>query len=291
MVNQKQHSTVSVFGVALGLGALNTACEKAPAVIRQLRVFVSNHQFDWKPMIQVDSDCVHVTLSEKIENITASLASAITQSVEKGELFCVIGGDHTIAVGTWSGAHVALKKKNMGLIWIDAHMDSHTPETSPSGKYHGMPLACLLGLGDQRLTALGHKMPKLKPEQVCLLGVRSYEQTEKALLDRLKVRVCYQQDIENIGLNVIFKEAIHHVRQNTEGFGISIDLDAIDPMDAPGVSCPVAKGINANDLVNALEQVKKIPGFMGLEIAEYNQDHDQSGKTLVLIERLINAVF
>jgi len=215
------------------------------------------------------SRCLH-TLAERVAGLTYAQ-----------QRFLVIGGDHSCAIGTWSGAAAGLAGQGpLGLLWIDAHMDSHTPETSPSGALHGMPLACLLGHGEDAYTQLLHPGTKLRPQDICLLGVRSYEPAEARLLQQLGVRVLFMEDIHTRGLVPCMREAHRIVSRDTAGFGISIDLDAIDPHDAPGVGSPVKDGIPARDLRQALQWIAADADLIGLEIAELNPLLDSGDKTL-----------
>ncbi len=153
---------------------------------------------------------------------------------------CVIGGDHSCAGGTWTGVARMLQGE-LGLVWIDAHMDSHTPATSHTGRLHGMPLAWLLGQGDDALYGLSAGV--VDPEHVALIGVRSYEPEEKERLDRLGVRVFHIEEVHRRGLDTVAAEALAIAARGTSGFGVSIDLDAVTPEEAPGVGTPVADGI------------------------------------------------
>lgn len=205
----------------------------------------------------------------------------------------IIGGDHSCAIGTWKGAARAFGKRGahgaLGLIWIDAHMDGHTPETTPSGKLHGMPVACLLGHGDRRLTGIGGDAP-LDPRRVCLVGVRSFEPEEAALLRRLGVRVFFMKEVERRGLAAVMKEAVAVARGDGGRYGVSLDLDALDPRDAPGVGTPVAGGIRAADLRRALSAIAGDDALAALEIVEYNPHQDRRGATARLVGDAILAI-
>src|SRR5665213_879539 len=171
--------------------------------------------------------------------------------LQQHKFVSVVGGDHSCAIGTWSGVYDAMHHLgDIGLIWIDAHMDSHTPETTPTNHIHGMPLACLLGYGYPTLTGVLHAAPKFKPENVCLIGVRSYEKGEAALLKHLNVRVFFMEEVQERGFEVVLAEAVQHVNQHTIGYGITLDIDAVDPLEAPGVDVPEPEGIHVKALCN-----------------------------------------
>ena len=193
-------------------------------------------------------------------------------------------------IGTWSGVAAAVRARGpLGLIWIDAHMDAHTPATSPSGALHGMPLACLLGHGEASLVALmkGHA---LDPGHVCLVGVRSFEPDEAELLSRLGVRVFSMDEIDQRGLGEVMADAHAIATHGTAGFGITIDLDVIDPAEAPGVGTPVPWGLESAALAHALAAVSGDPRLVAAEIAEYNPRADSEAHTTGVAAQLATAV-
>jgi arginase len=179
-------------------------------------------------------------------------------------------------------------------VWIDAHMDSHTPATSPSGMPHGMPLAALLGHGASRkLTedvAAILTEGQLAPRHICLVGVRSHEPEEAELLERLGVRIVRMEEVEARGIDAVLAEAVDIARADTAGYGITLDLDAVDPRDAPGVGTPVQGGIPAAALAGALKRCAGDPSLVALEIVEYNPHRDIGRRTAQVIEDLIAAV-
>ncbi|MGH8507495.1 MAG: arginase, partial [Gammaproteobacteria bacterium] len=207
-------------------------------------------------------------------------------ALQNGRRVAVIGGDHSCAIASWSAAASALRGP-LGLVWIDAHMDSHTPATSPSGALHGMPLAILLGFGPPELTDLLYPGAKLRPENVCLVGVRSYEPEEAELLHCLGVRVITMDEVRARGLMRSLGEAFAIVSCGTAVVGLSIDLDAIDPEDAPGVGTPARNGLRGLALVEGLRRLAPQPVLV--EIAEFNPLHDRKNKTARLVIDLLAA--
>ena len=229
---------------------------------------------------------------EAVAHMASDVSQAVEQAVQSGAQPLVLGGDHSIAAGTWSGAANALGPGGrLGLIWLDAHMDAHVPETTPSGNWHGMPVAHLLGHGVPELTGLSRYGPALHPENICLIGVRSYEPGEARLLERLGVRVIAAEEVARRGFDACFAEALAIACHRTDGFGVSIDLDVFDPVDAPGVGSPVAGGLRPAPVLRTLDGLSNATGFLGLEIAEYNPARDRSGKTARLANDLVGAVF
>jgi arginase len=217
-----------------------------------------------------------------VAELNARLAKHTYQLAQENKLFATIGGDHSCAIGTWSGVAAAVSGP-IGLLWIDAHMDSHTPETSPSMNIHGMPLAALLGYGPNELTQICNAKAKILPEHICLLGVRSFEAAEEALLKKLGVRIYFMPEIEERGLAVVMAEALKTINQGTVGYGVSIDVDGIDPADAPGVDTRAEHGMRGQDLKECLKQVGHYPPLLGLEFAEFNPKFDIDGITAKLI--------
>jgi arginase len=167
-------------------------------------------------------------------------------------------------------------------------MDAHTPETTPSGMLHGMPVACLLGYGDPRLAAAGPNV--LDPGRVCLVGVRSFEDGEAALLARLGVKVIHMQEVRRRGLAAVMAEALAIARGGAAGYGVSLDLDALDPRDAPGVGIAVPGGIRPAALRQALAHLAHDPSLVALEIVEYNPYCDRNGMTARVVEDVVGSL-
>lgn len=288
--------TKTVFiGSASGWGAQVRETEKGPQVF-QNSDFLASFPFSWtwKETLFPLKTAEEITLPPGpltlpyIEDICLRIAHSVEETLKMQECPIVIGGDHVVAVGTWAGVTHSLEaKEKFGLIWVDAHMDAHTMETTPSQAYHGMPLAVLLGHGEPSLVNLLDKGPALRPEHVCLIGVRSYEEGEANLLKRLGVRIFFMDEVEERGFEAVFKEALAIVKTNTNGYGLSIDLDAFDPEEAPGVGTPAPQGLKQKDVLPALIQVKNDPALKAFEIVEYNPDRDKSDKTLYLMRDIL----
>jgi arginase len=215
-----------------------------------------------------------------VSRLCSLLASAVAEALRRGQLPCVLGGDHSCAGGTWAGAARALHESGsgaLGLVWIDAHMDSHTPRTSPSGRLHGMPLAWLLGQDDDPLYGLASGI--LTPDRVCLVGVRSFEPAEEERLRKLGVRVVMMPELERRGLDAALDEALEIASGGSGAFGISIDLDAVSPEHAPAVATPVNGGIAGGELARALARIGGRANLAAVEIVEYCPRLDRDGRT------------
>ncbi|WP_051020048.1 ornithine--oxo-acid transaminase, partial [Thauera linaloolentis] len=187
----------------------------------------------------------------------------------------VLGGDHAVAAGTWRG--IARRAGHApGLVWVDAHLDSHTATTTHSGNIHGMPLAALLGEGDAALAGVPG-LP-LDPARTCIVGARAWEPEERQLLERLGVRIFDMAEIARRGLTAVFRDALAIARAQGSGFGLSLDLDALDPQALPAVTCPEASGLDPRELADALLALRGCDDFLALEIVEYRPDLDADGR-------------
>lgn len=237
-------------------------------------------------------EMTHDEILTEILHVNLHLSKSIEDSVRQKHKFCVLGGDHSCAIGTWSGVANALgSQEDFGLIWIDAHMDAHIPETSPSGQLHGMPLAHLLGFGLPELQSLSKKRPALKPENLCLIGVRSWETEEYKFLSDLNVKIITMAEVASQGIEEVFTQALRIVDSNCAGFGVSLDLDVIDPTEAPGVGSPVPYGVSSQILTQTLSTLTGRPDFLGIELVEFNPFRDENNRTLQVIRQLVSESF
>lgn len=286
---------ISFIGFASGWGAQVRETEHGPEALYQSGILSTlPYLWEWKETLfplKLAQD-LHLPSGREtlpyIEDICKRTALSVVDVLQNHRFPVVIGGDHTVAAGTWAGVAFALKnKQKLGLLWIDAHMDAHTMATSPSKAYHGMPLAELLGHGDPSLVNILEDGPVLNPQHVCLIGIRSYEEGEAALLNRLGVRIYYMSDIQERGFDTVFQEALHYVKQNTDGFGVTIDLDAFDPGEAPGVGTPESQGLEVQETLLALTRLRHDTDLKAVEIVEYNPERDKDDKTLSLIRDLL----
>lgn len=284
--------TLQIVGVACGRGARDRRCETGPDALRaaKLTARLQSRGFRVAWTDTVRPDAAEDDALKAVAGTCERLARRVENIVKRGEFPIVLGGDHSCAIGTWKGVARALAPGGaLGLIWIDAHMDAHTPETTPSGMLHGMPLACLLGRGDPVLTAIaGHA--RLDPQHVCLVGVRSFESGEAELLRQLGVRIYFMHEVARRGLDAVMRDALDTVQLGTAGFGITIDLDALDPKDAPGVSTPVPGGLHVGELTAALAQLAHHPALTGIEIVEYNPQRDRHAATAGLVAEALDAL-
>lgn len=290
MLNNK---SLYLVGYASGIAGVGLGSGKGPLAIQHstyLSKFAEEGiQLNWDEMLQ--SRQPNNSILSQVAELCQRLANATAKLTSEKKSFIVLGGDHTSGIGTWSGvSHAKRQEGDLGLIWIDAHMDSHTPETTPSGHIHGMPVACLLGYGDKSLTGIRDNLPKIRPENTCLIGIRSFEQGEADLLKKLNVKIFYMDEVKQRGITAVLDEAVKIVTRNTVGYGVSIDIDSIDPQDAPGTGSLEPNGILANELCKALTGLAKDDRLVGVEIAEFDPERDRNQMTEKLVLKLISSV-
>jgi arginase len=226
-----------------------------------------------------------------ITELCYELLKAVKESLDKGHIPLILGGDHSIAIGSVSGvaAHFKEAKKKLGLIWVDAHADYNTPLSSPTGNIHGMALSCLLGRGHDILVNVGPHRVRLNPNNVALIGIRLIDELEKELLRSSGINYFSMHDIDQIGMGSVMDQAIRAVSHNTDAIHLSFDLDALDPHCAPGVSTPVTGGINMREARLLLERTYQSQKLASIEFVELNPLSDVNGKTTELCIELIQT--
>ncbi len=283
---------LDLVGVAFGRGAREAGCAEGPEALRRAGLVDALRRRGiaaiWRAMLLEEPQ--HPDPTDAVAGICRPLAATTADMVRRRAPVTVIGGDHSIAIGTWSGVARALRGTGpLGLIWIDAHLDSHVPETTPSGAIHGMPLAALFGYGDPRLTRLAGTEPAVLPWHVCIVGARSYEDGEMALLTRLGVRIFFMPEVRERGLAAVLDEALAIAETGTAGVGLSIDCDAVDPAEAPGVGSPAPGGLHAPALLDGLHGLCRRTRFLAVEVVEFNPRFDRDGATARLVCDLLAA--
>ena len=285
--------SVNLIGSASGIGARDAGSGDGPVVLKDSAFLAEDLkrfgiQANWQALLHPAAANSKLL---SLQSHCLALATEVRTALQHKTFFTVFGGDHSCAIGTWSGVYAAVKDRgDLGLIWVDAHMDSHTPQTSSTGNFHGMPLATLLGQGPAELVTILDSHPKLKPEHVCLIGVRSYESGEAELLKRLNVRVFYIEEVKERGLDAVMQDALQIVTQGTIGYGITIDVDSIDPSDAPGTGVAEPNGLSAESLCHALRLLVRDQRFLGAEIVEFDPHRDINHLTEKWVSRLLTAI-
>lgn len=279
--------SVKLYGAAIDACAGTIGSADTPGVL------LAN---GWLDQLELDFDKIFYYKDgrhdlDKLQTFFTALADKTRDAVLNGAFPVVVGGDHSCAIGTWSGIAAALseQKQSTGLIWIDAHMDAHTPEDSMTGNIHGMPVATLLGEGYTEFVSILGDHTRIKPKNTILIGIRSYEDTEKERLERLGVKIYYTEEVNRRGFIQVFQEAWAKLDASVDKIGLSIDLDGFDPQFAPGVGTAEPDGIDFPDCLTALGFIDKAK-LSGLEITEGNDHFDPSGKTMQCIVDIIREV-
>lgn len=278
-----------VIGAASGIGAQDQGCAAGPLAFHRShawRALSGRGGVHWGETLFAPQEGQPLA---RIAGLCRKLTETVAATLAAGEFPLVLGGDHSVAIGTWSGVARHLGNPP-GLLWIDAHLDSHTPASTYSGAVHGMPLACLLGQGDKRLLHLGLPGLQIDPRRSAVFGARSFEPEECRLLQRLGVRVIAAEELARDGFAACLDRAMRIVGAGGEPFGVTLDLDAIDPRLAPGVGSPEPDGLRAEDVRTALAWIATLPGFTALEIVEYNPDRDRFSSTARLLAALLESV-
>ena len=290
---------IRIIGVPMDLGASRRGVDMGPSALRvaglQARIKTLGHQVEDMGNIAV-KQAEEQHYGEKrakylteISETCKELAGTVQKALEEGLLPVVLGGDHSIAVGTISGvsAHYRKQEKNVGYIWLDAHGDMNTPESSPSGNIHGMPLAAVMGYGAPELVELLGFKPKVQPQNVVLVGIRDLDAQEKRLVKKSGVHVFTMRDIDERGMREVMSDALKFAMDDTDAIGVSLDMDFVDPTDAPGVGTPVRGGVTYREAHLAMEMIADTEAMASLEIVEINPVIDEHNTTALLGVELV----
>lgn len=223
----------------------------------------------------------HARYLPEITAAVSALADHVEASLEKGYLPVVLGGDHSVAIGTISGLARYWRKRGqrVGVIWVDAHTDMNTPDSSPSGNIHGMPLAVLMGHGPKELVSIAGDEPALRPQDAVVFGARDVDVSERSVVAKTGVRVYTMTELDERGTAVCLREAIERVTKETAGVHLSFDLDGVDPEYAPGVGTEVPGGLNLRESHLICEKVASTGKVLGIEMVELNPVLDSENRT------------
>ncbi len=291
---------ISIIGVPMDLGQMRRGVDMGPSAIRYAGVVERleglHYDIDDLGDIEISRPTRgEVARDESLKNLekvseaNEKLAAAVDEVIVKGRFPLVLGGDHSIAIGTLAG--VSKHYNNLGVIWYDAHGDLNTADTSPSGNIHGMPLAASLGLGSKRLTDIAGYSPKIKPDNVVIIGARSLDEGEKKLIKQLGVKVYTMHEIDRLGMTKVMEETIAYLSERTNGVHLSLDLDGLDPHDAPGVGTPVLGGISYRESHLAMEMLEESKLITSAEFVEVNPILDDKNKTATVAVALMGSLF
>lgn len=292
-------TTIAVIGAPLDLGAGRRGVDMGPSAIRvaNLDARLSALGYEVGDLGNIEAAQAE-SLPEgphtarylpQIAGTCRRLAAMVEKALGRAQTPLVLGGDHSVAVGSVSGSsrHFRKRRQSIGLIWLDAHADMNTPETSPSGNVHGMPLACLIGMGPKELTHLYKYAPKVDPKNVALVGIRDVDQLEKPHVKDSGVRAFTMREIDERGLREVLREAIDIASAGTAGFHLSLDMDAIDPQFAPGVGTPVRGGFTYREAHLAMELINDSRKMVAMDLVEVNPVIDEVNRTAELAVELI----
>jgi len=294
---------IEIIGVPVDLGAGRRGVDMGPSAIRiadlERRLEFLGHKVtdfgDIDVMIPETQEVGASTLRYKPAILAAcdALRSEVERSLSKGRLPLVLGGDHSITIGSVAGAsnHFHREGRPLGLLWFDAHGDSNTPETTPSGNVHGMSLAVSLGLGDPELVTLGGRAPKINPKHTVLIGLRDLDPGERDLLKRTGVTVYTIREVDERGMRDVVTEALEIASAGTAGIHLSFDLDVVDPEDAPGTGTPVQGGITYREAHLAMEMLGERADIVSVDLVEVNPVLDHGNATGLLAVELAQSLF
>jgi arginase len=294
---------IHVLGVPMDLGSGRRGVDMGPSAIRiaglseRLRelghTVVDDGDIAIKNMEELKVGDERARYLKEIARASDLVSRKVDRILAKGRFPLVLGGDHSIAVGTVSGIAGFCRRKGagLGLLWIDAHGDINTPATSPSGNVHGMPVAALLGQGPDALTTIGGSGPKLDPANVALLGIRSLDEGEKVRLKQLGVQVHTMSDIDRHGIHRVMKKALARVTDGADYLHVSFDLDAVDPTVAPGVGTPVKGGLDYREAHLIMELLHDSGAMTSLEMVEVNPILDDRNASAAFAVELVQSAF
>jgi arginase len=294
-----RQSHIAIIGAPMDLGAGRRGVDMGPSALRlaNLNEKLGSLGYEVEDLGNVIVDQPETTpvgptnarYLPQIAHTCTRLAEMVEKAADDGRVPLVLGGDHSVAIGTVTGMsrHFRKQGSKLGLIWIDAHADMNTPQSSPSGNVHGMPLACIIGIGPNELTQLGGYAPKVDPGSVAIVGLRSIDDIERLNVRGAGVHPFTMRDIDERGLRSVIQEAIEHASRGTAAFHLSFDMDVVDPAEAPGVGTPVRGGITYREAHLAMEILCDSGLMASMEVVEVNPVIDEVNRTALLAVELI----
>ncbi|WP_435799491.1 arginase [Peribacillus asahii] len=289
---------ISLIGVPMDLGQTRRGVDMGPSAIRYAGIVerFKNLQLEVEDLgdIIISRTAKRAPSHSNLKNlpvvteVNRLLADKVDEIMKNHSFPLVLGGDHSIGIGTLAG--VAKHYQNLGVIWFDAHGDLNTEETSPSGNIHGMPLAVSIGLGHPDLVNIQGYAPKVKPEHIVIIGARSLDEGEKKLIKEKGIKVYTMHEIDRLGMATVMEQCITYLSERVDGVHLSLDLDALDPADAPGVGTPVNGGVSYRESHLAMEMLAESQLVTSAELVEVNPILDERNKTAVLAVALMGSL-
>jgi len=298
-MKKENSKTVNIIGFPMDLGADRRGVDMGPSALRIAGLKEKLENLGYKI---IDSGDIFIQIMEKqkisnpklkylneILKTSRTLAGKIERVLERGHFPLCLGGDHSMAIGSIAGIASYCKKhrQKLGVIWVDAHSDMNTDETSPSGNIHGMPLAASLGIGHEKLVNFYGFAPKLKPENCALIGIRSVDELERVNIKKLNLPVYTMTDIDKLGIHRIIVKVLKQFREKVDHIHVSFDLDSVDPAIAPGVGTPIPGGLSYREAHLLMESIAECGCMSSLEITEVNPILDDKNKSALFATDLI----
>ncbi|GIN87076.1 arginase [Heyndrickxia sporothermodurans] len=292
-------NNVTILGVPMDLGQARRGVNMGPSAIRYADVIERLEKLGYNVTDQGDIEIgaaerlhdpeTNMKNLKAVADANAILGEKVDEIVKNGSFPLVFGGDHSIAIGTLTG--VSKHYKNLGVIWYDAHGDLNIADTSPSGNIHGMPLAASLGHGHPALTEIGGYCPKVLHENIVIIGARDLDEGEKELIKDKGIKVYTMHEIDRLGMTRVMEETISYLKDKTDGVHLSLDLDALDPRECPGVGTPVLGGISYRESHLAMEMLAESGIITSAEFVEVNPILDERNRTAMVAVALMGSLF
>lgn len=290
-MKKSQSKTINIIGFPMDLGAGRRGVDMGPSAVRIAGLTEQLEKLGYK-VIDTGDIFIQIMERQKVTNSKLKyinqivktsniLAKKVERTLEQGRFPLCIGGDHSMALGSIAGISSYCKKNKLklGVIWIDAHSDMNTDQTSPSGNIHGMPLSASLGLGHEKLTHLYGFSPKLKPENCALIGIRSIDKLERQIVKKINLPVYTMTDVDKLGVHRIISRVLKEFKEKVDHIHVSFDLDSVDPSVAPGVGTPVPGGLSYREAHLIMEAIADCGCMSSLEITEVNPILDDKNKS------------
>ncbi|MEW5799935.1 MAG: arginase [Bacteroidota bacterium] len=293
---------IHILGVPMDLGAGRRGVDMGPSAIRIAGV---NEKFQSLGHTVIDEGDIPTKIPEqqKVKNpklkylpeivrACTLLSAKVEKILESGDFPLVLGGDHSIAIGTIAGVSNYCRKHNkkLGVLWVDAHGDMNTDQTSPSGNIHGMPLAASIGLGAIELTSVGGDFQKVEPKNVVMIAIRDLDQGEKLAIKKNNINIFTMEDIDKHGMAVIMTRALRKLK-DCDFIHVSFDLDAMDPKECPGVGTPVKGGLDYREAHLIMETLSEHSRMNSLEVVEANPILDNRNQSAEFAVELMQSGF
>lgn len=290
---------ISIIGVPSDYGQCRRGVDMGPSAMRYAGVIERlenlGYEVDDTGDIRVNREKLKYEQNPKLLNykevtiVSEKLCKKVEDVLSKKSFPLIFGGDHSIAIGTIAG--LVTRYNNLGVIWYDAHADLNTHHTTPSGNIHGMPLAISLGLGDEDLVNLNQISPKIKPENIVIIGARSIDEGERKLIKEKGIKIYTMHEIDRLGMTKVMEETIQYLKaRQVDGVHLSLDLDALDPLYTPGVGTPVPGGISYRESHLAMEMLEESRIITSAEFVEVNPILDERNKTADVAVALMGSL-